>query len=199
MLALNIHQQLRHGGRYRDVESRHRFVGDDHGGVAGECARDADTLLLPARELARASDVEVARKLDDVQQLQHPLLNLRLVRLDAELLDDPPDLGPDGVAWIEGVETGFWNTIWSEPICRGERSRTAIFEISLPSWRMLPSVAVSSPMSTFAKVDFPAAGLADNGDRLPAPGVEGDLFRSPWTYITLLPATSALIERSCTS
>ena len=63
---------------------------------------------------------------------------------------------------------------------------------------MLPSVAVSSPMSTFANVDFPqpdSPTMATVSPRL-ASKVSCSFAL---TYITLLPAMSALSERSRTS
>ena len=54
-------------------------------GIAGEGPGDADPLLLPARELARPAVGEVARQLDDVEQLHDPLAHLLRVLLDAEL------------------------------------------------------------------------------------------------------------------
>ena len=96
------------------------------------------------------------------------------------------------------VSKGFWNTIWSEPICCGERSRTGIFEISAPSWRMRPSVAVSSPMSTFAKVDFPQPDSPTMATVSPRRASKLSCSFA-FTCMVPVPARMALIDRSWTS
>ena len=53
------------------------------------------------------------------------------------------------------MSKGFWNTICSELICVDERPRTGVCATFCPSWRTSPAVAVSSPISTLANVDFP--------------------------------------------
>jgi len=104
VLALNVREQARNGRLDRDVERRNRLVGDDHLGIAGESARDADALLLPAGQLARQALREVARQLDDVEQLVDAILDLLRVALNPELAYDPADLRANRVARIERVE-----------------------------------------------------------------------------------------------
>ena len=53
--ALQAHQELADRGLHRNVERRHRLVGDDDARPPGEGARNADALLLAARQLPRAS------------------------------------------------------------------------------------------------------------------------------------------------
>ena len=53
----------------------HRLVGDHHRGIAGKGTRDADALLMAARELARAAIVEVPGEFDRVQQLHDHLVD----------------------------------------------------------------------------------------------------------------------------
>ena len=175
VLALDLHQQFRHRRRDRHVEGRYRFVGDHHRRVPGECTRDADALLLAARELAWAPDVEVARQLDDVEELEHTFLDLRLVRFDPELLDDPSDLGSDGVARVEGVER-----VLEHHLKRADLPRRAIANRDL---RDLVAVVADRSVRRgleshehFREGRFPAARFADDGDGLPAPGVETDLL-----------------------
>ena len=54
----------------RDVETRRRFVENDKIGIAGERQRDADALLLAARELVRKPCDEIggARQSDQFEQ-----------------------------------------------------------------------------------------------------------------------------------
>ena len=104
VLALDVHQQLGDRGRDRDVERRHRLVRDHHRGIPREGAGNPDALLLTPGELTRAPKVEVPRQLDGVEERQHPLADLRLVRLDPELLDHPGDLRADAVAGVQRVE-----------------------------------------------------------------------------------------------
>ena len=80
-------------------------------GVAGEGAGDADALLLAARELARPAVVEGARQLDEVEQLEDPLADLRRGRCS------PPNFCTTRAIWPPtewlglSVSNGFWNTI----------------------------------------------------------------------------------------
>ena len=73
ILALDLHQELGPRRLDRDVKGGDRLVGDHHLGVAGKRPGDADPLLLPARELARAAVIEGARQLDQVQELEHAI------------------------------------------------------------------------------------------------------------------------------
>src|SRR5205807_2430412 len=78
--------------------------GDHHLGVAGDGAGDAYPLFLSARELARPALCELARQLDDVEQLVEALLDLVGIARDAEFLDDPGYLSADRMARVERVE-----------------------------------------------------------------------------------------------
>ena len=55
----------------RDVERRHRFVGDDEVGIDRDRAREADPLALTAGELVRIAARRVGGQSDDLQQLAH--------------------------------------------------------------------------------------------------------------------------------
>ena len=48
VLALNVHQEICHGGLHRHIQCRDRLVGDHHLGVTGKGAGDADALFLAA-------------------------------------------------------------------------------------------------------------------------------------------------------
>ena len=53
--VLHVLQQVQNLSLNTDVESRHWFVTNDHGGVKSECTRDADALALSTRELVRTT------------------------------------------------------------------------------------------------------------------------------------------------
>ena len=53
------------------------------------------------------------------------------------------------------VSKGFWKTICTSATVLEPRFSMGMLPISLPSSSIVPSVAVSRPMSTFAKVDLP--------------------------------------------
>ena len=53
------------------------------------------------------------------------------------------------------VSNGFWNTIWIDATVRVSRRSMALEPISRLPRLTVPSVAVSSPSSTFASVDLP--------------------------------------------
>ena len=61
----------------RDVEGRHRFVGDDHPRLDGKSPGDGDALALAAGELARQAVEGVARQADEVHELQAAALETR--------------------------------------------------------------------------------------------------------------------------
>ena len=104
LLVLDVHQQFRDRRRHRDIECGYRLIGDYHGGIAREGAGNAHALLLPPRELARPTDIEVARQLDDIEQLEHPFTNLLRIALVGEAFDHAPDLRAHAMARIQGVE-----------------------------------------------------------------------------------------------
>ena len=104
MVPLDVHQQAGDGGLNGNVQRRNRFVGDDHFRIAGERPRDADPLLLAAGQLARPALGEIARQLDDVEQLVDACFDLLRIALHAKFADDPADLSADRVARVERVE-----------------------------------------------------------------------------------------------
>ena len=53
------------------------------------------------------------------------------------------------------VSNGFWNTIWIEATVRVSRRSIGRAPISWLPRLIVPSVAVSSPISTLASVDLP--------------------------------------------
>ena len=81
-LLLQIHQQVDDLRLDRDVERRHRLVGDDERRVERERARQPDALALAAAELVRVA-IEVRRiEADQVEQIRDAIAALRL-RADA--------------------------------------------------------------------------------------------------------------------
>ena len=75
----------------RDVERRDRLVEHDHLRVERECARDADSLSLPARELVGKAVSVLGTQADGPKKLLHPPSALGAT---VELVD-PQRLGDD--------------------------------------------------------------------------------------------------------
>ena len=75
---LQVLEQIEDLGLDRDVERRDRLVADDQLRADGERAGDADPLPLAARELVREPVVVLGVEADDLQQLAHAPLALRL-------------------------------------------------------------------------------------------------------------------------
>ena len=61
-LAPEVEHELEELGADRDVEHRDRLVGDDELRIHDERPGDDDALALPARELVRVAEGEVARR-----------------------------------------------------------------------------------------------------------------------------------------
>ena len=68
-LRPQVLEQVEHRRLDRDVERRHRLVGDQELGLERERARDADALPLTARELARVGVERARAEADEVEQL----------------------------------------------------------------------------------------------------------------------------------
>ncbi len=89
-LLLQIHQQVDHLRLDRDVERRHRFVGDDERRIERQRPRQADALPLAAAELVRIA-IEVRRiEADQPEQLGDAIapLGLRADAVDDQRLFD---------------------------------------------------------------------------------------------------------------
>ena len=100
--ALEILQQVDDLRLDRDIERRHRLVEDQHARLEGERARDADALLLPARELVREAAHHARRQPHHLEQARDP-------RRTAHLLVEPVDsqrLGDDLPRALDRVERG---------------------------------------------------------------------------------------------
>ena len=69
--ALQVAQQVQHLRLDRDVERRHRLVGDQQLRLQRERARDADPLALAAGELVRVAVVVLGVQPDRLHQLLH--------------------------------------------------------------------------------------------------------------------------------
>ncbi len=88
---LQVAQQVQHLRLDRDVERRHRLVGDQQLRVQRERARHADALALAAGELVRVAVVVLGVQPDRLHQPLHLALALVLVRqqaVDRERLGD---------------------------------------------------------------------------------------------------------------
>ena len=94
-VALEVAQQVEDLRLDRDVERRHRLVGDDQLRLQRERARDADALALAAGELVRVAVVVLRVEPDRVHQLLDRPLALALARLELvdreRLADDRAD------------------------------------------------------------------------------------------------------------
>ena len=81
---LEFLQQLEHRSLHRDIERARRLVSDQKLRVHGQRTRDADALLLTARQLVRVSVAVVLRKTDAVEQSLDSLVELIAFRLAGE-------------------------------------------------------------------------------------------------------------------
>ena len=77
--VLQILEQVDDLGLYRDVECRHRFIGDDEPRLQGQRPGDADTLALPAGELVWLAGVVLGLQSDPIQQFLNPPLDVGAV------------------------------------------------------------------------------------------------------------------------
>ena len=93
-LLLQVLEQVEDLRLHGDVERGHGLVADDQLRVGGEGPRDADPLALPAGELVREAVVVLRVEPDDLEQVLHAALALRLgadlVHLE-RLADDEAD------------------------------------------------------------------------------------------------------------
>ena len=71
-LVLDAQQQLQDAVGDQRVERRGDLVADDQVGLGGERARDADALLLAARELGRVALRELGLELDQLPPARPP-------------------------------------------------------------------------------------------------------------------------------
>ena len=85
-LLLKLLQQVDDLSLDRDVEGRHRFVGDDQLGAHGEGAGDADALTLAPGELMRVAPEVLGGEAHRLEQLYDALL--ALATASGELVDD---------------------------------------------------------------------------------------------------------------
>ena len=81
MLALELAQQVEDLCLDRDVERRHRLVGDQQLGLERDRAGDADPLALAAGELVRIAVVVLGVEPDAIHQLLDAALALAVARV----------------------------------------------------------------------------------------------------------------------
>ena len=72
MLALQVAQQVEDRRLHRDVERRHRLVGDQQRRRDRQRAREADALPLPAGQLVRVAEAQLGAQADRVEELDAP-------------------------------------------------------------------------------------------------------------------------------
>src|SRR5262249_2748424 len=150
----------------RDVERRHRLVGDDHLGLAGQRPGDADALALAARELVRIARLELRRQPDLLEELPHAPLH-RLARgeaMRADRLADGEAYGEPrverGKGIVEGVRDGAPQQPLAPPV---EPADVAAVE------RDAPRLGLLEPDDAAPRRGLAAARLADQRQRLAAP------------------------------
>src|SRR4051812_963470 len=100
-LALQVAKKVEDLGLDRDVEGRHRLVGDDQLRIEGESPRYADALALAARELVREAVVVLGVEADRLHQLLHAPLAPPLSLVDPVDLERVGDDRADGLARVE--------------------------------------------------------------------------------------------------
>ena len=144
-------------------------------GLPAKARGDADALLLAPRELARPAPGEVARQLNEVKEAQHPLLDLVLFGLDAELPDDAGNLAADGVARVEGVVG----------VLEDHLHRAELLGRALAHRQIADVLAVETDLAVGAALEahqhlgegrFAATGFADDAEGLAAPGGKTEGF-----------------------
>ncbi len=73
---LQLAQQVEDPRLHRDVERRHRLVGDQHARLHAQRPRQPDPLALAARELVRVAVAQLAAQPDLLEQLGDPRVEL---------------------------------------------------------------------------------------------------------------------------
>ena len=101
-LVLKVFEQVHHLRLDRDVQRRHRLVGDDHLRAQHNCAGDTDSLALPAGELVRIAVVVLGVEPDPLHDVLHRSLDPAR-RLHALDLVRRADDGADGVPRVQRV------------------------------------------------------------------------------------------------
>ena len=73
---LQLPEQVEDLGAHRNVQGRHRLVGDDQVRLQRHGPGDADALPLPAAELVRIAVPVLRLEAHQLQQLHHPVAHL---------------------------------------------------------------------------------------------------------------------------
>ena len=100
-LFLQIDEQIDDLRLNRDVKCRDRFISNNQGRIECQCAGDAKSLTLPARELMGVPIHSVGFKPYLFKQSNHPLLDLRRAAL-VKVLERFADKPPRRKFWVEG-------------------------------------------------------------------------------------------------
>ena len=157
----------------RDVERRHRLVGDDEVGVDRERARDADALALAARELVRDTGSprpRAARRSSSSSRTRASAsFRVREVVHAQRLADD----APDAVARVERRERILEDHLHPA----AERPQLALAEVRdvLAVEHDRAGGRLVEAQDRAADRRLPAARLADEAERLAAPDRERDV------------------------
>ena len=167
---LNIEQQIDHRRLHRDIERGDRLVRYHQLGLAGESARDADALLLPARQLRGLVAFERPRQFDEIEQHIDFARHILAAR-GAEFFDRARDLRADGVGRIERVVGVLKNHLH-----RAHEIFAAFFDRQrgeiLVAHDDTAAAAAFEPHQNLGESRFAAARFADDGDNLALFGFE---------------------------
>src|SRR5579862_238642 len=152
--ALNIEQILLRLGADDRIERPERLVHQQHGRLCGERARDADALLLPARELVRKGvRVLGGIELKHLQQLLDPCANPRV--LPAEKTWNGGDVLRDGAMWEETVTLDYVADPTPQQV-RGLRARISAVD------EHAAARGLDEPVDHAQQRRFTGAGRADD-------------------------------------
>ena len=169
-VLLQLDEEVQHLRLDRDVERRHRLVGDDELRPEHEGAREADALPLAAAELMRVAAGRLGAEADALEHVEHrPLAALAVDAVDLEPLADellhrhPRVEGADGV-----LEDDLHVAALALELARAEARQVDAFELDHAGGRL--EKADQRP----AERRLAAAGLPDEPDGLAAEDVEVD-------------------------
>ena len=140
LVFLQVEDQVEDPDADRDVEHRGRLVGDEHGRLDGERARDRDALPLAARQLVRVlGDVALRRhEPDRVEQLVDALVDV-CARHDAVDLQRPREVVADRLDRVQRAERVLEDHLHLRPVAQDVAAATDVVT-SLPSKKTLPAV-----------------------------------------------------------
>ena len=163
-LGLDLVQQVEDRRLHGDIQRRDRFVGDDHVGIAGQCASDRHPLLLTARELVGLSAGELRRQPHDLEEMRD-LVRRSAPRQSTQAPKRPADCVADRVARVERA-VGVLEDHLDRALDRG-RPRLDADRTNLVALELDPAFARGfETYQDLGEGGLPAPGFADDGKRL---------------------------------